>query len=88
MKNRKDILRWVPSEVMIFKQKSRQRNLSSPSVTGFSGMENRQELPTDEDFKKVIRMIGEFLEFSSVDLPHVVEIGGQIVCSSGKDGSS
>ena len=42
----------------------------------------------DEDFEKAIGMVGEFLEFYSADLPQVVEIGGQIVCSSGKDGSS
>ena len=51
-------------------------------------MQNHLELSTDEDFEKAIGMIGEFLEFSSADLPHFVEIGGQIVCSSGKDGSS
>ena len=51
-------------------------------------MENRLELPTNEDFKEAIGMIVEFFEFSSADLPYVVEMGRQIACSLGKDGSS
>ena len=48
-------------------------------------MKNRPELPLDEDFKKAENMIGEFLKTSSTNLPHIVEMAGQITSRPAKD---
>ena len=70
---------------MIFKQKPQPRNLSNPKAIGLSVMENHLEPPSDEDFKKAETMIEEFLKPSSADLPHIVEMAGQITSRPAKD---
>ena len=85
MKNCQEILQRVPSEVQIFNQKPRPRNLGNPKAIAFASAENRPELPTDEDFKKAETMIGEFLKPFSAELPHIVEMAGQLLAKSSKD---
>ena len=84
MKNSEDILRWVPSEALIFTQKPWPRNLGNPKAIGFVNMENRLELPSNEDFGKAETMIGEFLKPTSTDLPCTIEIVAKIISSSAK----
>ena len=85
MKNSQEILQRVPSEALIFKQKSRPRNLGSPNAIAFFDGENHPELPSDEDFKKAKNMIRELLKPSSANLPHTVEMVGQLRCRMAKD---
>ena len=85
MKNRQEILQRVPSEALIFKQKARTRNLGNLNVITFSNSENHPKLPSDEDFKKAETMIRELLKPSSTDLPHTVEMVGQLKCRSTKE---
>ena len=75
-------------EALIFKQKARARNLGNPNVIAFSDSENHLELPSYEDFKKVETMIGELLKPSSANLPHTVEMDGQLRCKLTKEVSS
>ena len=62
--------------------------MGNPKAIAFSNVANRQELPSDEDFKKVETMIGEFLKLSSTDLPHTVKMAGQLLARPLKDASS
>ena len=88
MKNCQEILQRVPSEILIFEQKPRPRNLGNPKAIAFSNAENRPDLPSDEEFKKADTMIGEFLKPSSSELPHAVEMAGQLLVKSSKEVSS
>ena len=88
MKNCQEILQRVPSEILIFEQKPRPRNLGNPKAIAFSNAENRPDLPSDEEFKKADTMIGEFLNPSSSELPHAVEMAGQLLVKSSKEVSS
>ena len=72
---------------MIFKQKTRPRNLGNPKAIAFLGVKDCPALPSDEDFKKVETMIGELLKPFSADLPHTVEIAGQILSNPVKGAS-
>ena len=85
MKNCQEILQRVPSESLIFTQKPWARNLGNPKAIAFAGAENHPELPMDEDFKKAETMVGEFLKPFSVELPHAVEMAGQVLAKSSKD---
>ena len=85
MKNCQEILQRVPSEVLIFEQKPRPRNLGNPKAIAFASAENRPDLPSDEEFKKADTMIGEFLKPSSSELPHAVEMAGQLLVKSSKE---
>ena len=58
------------------------------NAIAFSDAENHLELPSDKDFKKVETMIRELLKPSSTDLPHIVEMAGQLSCRPTKDASS
>ena len=59
MKNSQEILHRVPSEVLIFKQKARPRNMGNPDTIAFSSTKNHLELPSNEDFKKAENMVRE-----------------------------
>ena len=87
-KNSQEILQRVPSEALIFNQKARPRKLGNPNAIVFFDLENHPKLPSDEDFKKAETMIGESLKPSPTDLPHMVEMVGQIKCKSTKEASS
>ena len=76
MKNSQELFQQVPFEAMIFKQKLQPRNLSNPKAISCSGMKNRLELPSNDDFKKTKNMIEEFLKRSYADLPQIVEMAG------------
>ena len=85
MKNCQEIWQRVPLEAQIFTQKTRPRNLGDPKAIAFAKAENRPDLPTDEEFKKADTMIGEFLKPFSAELPHAVEMAGQVLAKSLKD---
>ena len=88
MRNCQEITKRVPSESLIFTQKPRPRNLGNLKAIAFSNVANHPELPSDKDFKKAETMIGEFLKPSSADLPHTVEMAGQVLARPAKDASS
>ena len=75
----------VPSEVQIFNQKPRPRNLGNPKAIAFANAENCPDLPSDEEFKTADNMIGEFLKPSLSELPHAVEMVGQLLVKSSKE---
>ena len=85
MKNCQEIWQRVPSEAQIFTQRARPRNLGDPKAIAFANVENRPELPVDEDFKKTETMIGEFLKPFSAKLPREVEVAGHVLAKSPKD---
>ena len=85
MKNCQEISQRVPSESLIFTQKPRPRNLGNPKAIAFASAENRPDLPTDEEFKKADTMIGELLKPFTAELPHAVEMAGQLLAKSSKE---
>lgn len=85
MKNCQEIWQRVPSEAQIFAQKARPRNLGDPKAIAFANAENRPDLPSDEEFKKADTMIGEFLKPFSAELPHLVEVAGQVLAKPSRD---
>ena len=85
MKNCQEIWQRVPSEAQIFTQRARPRKLGDPKTIAFANVENRPDLPVDEDFKKADTMIGEFLKPFSAELLHAVEMAGQVLAKSSKD---